>query len=122
MEILVKARKLRSGMSLRSIPLFFVFQAEDGIRDWSVTGFRRVLFRSTGPLRRHRRCLSRNMHTISQSSWTDGQHVWFQSSQQSRVGEVGQWAGQIQDPVAALCRSEERRVGKEGRFRWWPYH
>src|SRR5438093_11040805 len=25
---------------------FFFFQAEDGIRDWSVTEFRRVLFRS----------------------------------------------------------------------------
>src|SRR5258706_4214280 len=28
------------------ICLFFFFQAEDGIRDWSVTEFRRVLFRS----------------------------------------------------------------------------
>src|SRR5438046_7703496 len=26
--------------------VFFFFQAEDGIRDWSVTGVRRVLFRS----------------------------------------------------------------------------
>src|ERR1019366_10182903 len=26
--------------------LFYFFQAEDGIRDWSVTEFRRVLFRS----------------------------------------------------------------------------
>jgi len=30
---------------------FFFFQAEDGIRDIGVTGFRRVLFRS---LQRHR--------------------------------------------------------------------
>jgi len=27
--------------------LFFFFQAEDGIRDIGVTGFRRVLFRSS---------------------------------------------------------------------------
>src|SRR5690606_39776880 len=27
----------------------FFFQAEDGIRDFHVTGFRRVLFRSLGP-------------------------------------------------------------------------
>src|SRR2546426_7035308 len=27
---------------------FFFFQAEDGIRDYKVTGFRRVLFRSPG--------------------------------------------------------------------------
>src|SRR5882762_4822147 len=25
-------------------------------------------------------------------------------------------------PLAALPRSEERRVGKESRSRWWPYH
>src|SRR2546429_9981384 len=24
--------------------------------------------------------------------------------------------------TAAVTRSEERRVGKEGRSRWWPYH
>src|SRR5256885_16620127 len=24
--------------------------------------------------------------------------------------------------VFGICRSEERRVGKEGRSRWWPYH
>src|SRR5258706_13107489 len=26
------------------------------------------------------------------------------------------------DAVGNLFRSEERRVGKEGRSRWWPYH
>ena len=25
-------------------------------------------------------------------------------------------------PADTLDRSEERRVGKEGRSRWWPYH
>src|ERR1022692_4982558 len=29
--------------------VFFFFKAEDGIRDYKVTGFRRVLFRSDGP-------------------------------------------------------------------------
>jgi len=27
----------------------------------------------------------------------------------------------IKTPQIALDRSEERRVGKEGRSRWWPY-
>src|SRR2546429_9677481 len=30
----------------KTLPFFFFFQAEDGIRDVAVTGFRRVLFRS----------------------------------------------------------------------------
>ena len=31
-------------------------------------------------------------------------------------------AGEISgDIVAEMLRSEERRVGKGGRFRWWPY-
>src|SRR6266487_5110994 len=32
----------------RAYVVFFFFQAEDGIRDGRVTGFRRVLFRSPG--------------------------------------------------------------------------
>src|SRR3989339_247039 len=55
---------------------FFFFQAEDGIRDWSVLEFRRVLFRS------------------------------------SLTNLV----------CRLLLRSEERRVGKECRYRWSPYH
>ena len=26
------------------------------------------------------------------------------------------------EPITSLCRSEERRVGKECRSRWSPYH
>ena len=39
-------------------------------------------------------------------------------------GEGKQWAGLRLDSRAGLLavRSEERRVGKEGRSRWSPYH
>src|SRR5437879_11963926 len=79
----------------------FFFQAEDGIRDTSVTGVQTCALpislrrREPGP-GRHRRLAP-------------------------RVGGVGG-----RDAVAAsLCgsarqrRSEERRVGKECRSRWW---
>src|SRR5262249_62108171 len=41
--------------------LFFFFQAEDGIRDWSVTGVQTCALPISGfrPARRHRRGLSR---------------------------------------------------------------
>src|SRR5437763_16570291 len=79
----------------------FFFQAEAGIRDLYVLEFRRVLFRSL-------------------------QHA---PSEWERAIEIGafcelrpQW-----DRGVTVCdftglRSEERRVGKECRPRWWPRH
>src|SRR5256885_2022760 len=80
---------------------FFFFQAEDGIRDYKVTGFRRVLFRSLG----RRRLVSPGVHRAAQAALppTGGLRA---------EGGGG----------AALRRSEERRVGKECRSRWSPYH
>src|SRR5260370_23592603 len=83
----------------------FFFQAEDGIRDSSVTGVRRVLFRSrsktltVGPAAE----CGRIGHTV-------------------RVFErrCGLFPGAVLRK--ALLRSEERRVGKECRSRWSPYH
>ena len=34
----------------------------------------------------------------------------------------GQCAKDVKSPREVLCRSEERRVGKECRSRWSPYH
>ena len=42
-------------------------------------------------------------------------------SEWAGVAEVIRMAGE-RAPVATLLRSEERRVGKEGRSRWSPYH
>ena len=38
------------------------------------------------------------------------------------VGIVEKVAKEHNLPVTLLCRSEERRVGKECRSRWSPYH
>src|SRR5215204_7449460 len=74
--------------------VFFFFQAEDGIRDHCVTGVQTVLFRS---------------NTDQGSQFTSREYT-----------------GRSEDAGVAVSRdgvrSEERRVGKECRSRWSPYH
>src|SRR5207248_8664661 len=77
---------------------FFFFQAEDGIRDRTVTGVQT--------------CALPILLGVA-----------------GRLGQRRQ-AAPADEPVAALLakarpaepRSEERRVGKECRSRWWPDH
>src|SRR5215203_6929158 len=71
---------------------FFFFQAEDGIRDIGVTGVQTCAL----PISSSRRC-----HQPSRSS---------QPASRSSACTTG------------ATRSEERRVGKECRSRWSPYH
>src|ERR1017187_10829514 len=68
--------------------VWFFFQAEDGIRDTSVTG----------------------VQTCALPIW----------SMASPLAE-SQMGRSPLDPVT-VPRSEERRVGEEGRSRWSPYH
>src|SRR5205823_8221586 len=75
---------------------FFFFQAEDGIRDKLVTG----------------------VQTCALPIYTDRAH---------RLARPGEPARLLVRPAtgrmgAAAERSEERRVGKECRSRWSPYH
>src|SRR5438046_9958474 len=79
----------------------FFFQAEDGIRDWSVTGVQTCAL----PI------------SVGLQPQAAGQHA---------VGEPPHPAGQLlHRPPAGeeggvVLRSEERRVGKECRSRRWP--
>src|SRR6266496_4842089 len=75
--------------------VFFFFQAEDGIRDLYVTGVQTC--------------------ALPISNWT----VNVTSSHALPAGTV--WMGTSLF-AAGLARSEERRVGKECRSRWSPYH
>src|SRR2546429_3158662 len=79
---------------------FFFFQAEDGIRDVAVTGVQTCAL------------------PIYQSRAREGGH-----RRQAARRPVSP-AQRIPDPAApaAGARSEERRVGKECRSRWSPYH
>ena len=86
-------------LALAGFIFFFFFQAEDGIRDWSVTGDQTCAL------------------PISYLRW-----------EMSLLEELGfgldlsacAATGQTHDLI--YVRSEERRVGKECRSRWSPYH
>src|SRR6266404_7810992 len=73
-------------------PPIFFFQAEDGIRDKLVTGVQTWLFRSLARRSRDRSVVACPLAHRSNHSCPHAQ------------------------------RSEERRVGKECRSRWSPYH
>src|SRR2546427_5541566 len=80
---------------------FFFFQAEDGIRDLTVTG----------------------VQTCALPIW-DGDRS---PSPTPPPSPSGSWAPAVppprsNNPNSPPHRSEERRVGKECRSRWSPYH
>src|SRR5260370_16146042 len=93
---------------------FFFFQAEDGIRDSSVTGvqtcalpiFRPSLLRSAVP-----------PDSGASRTGTDARSRFPVAGADRRLLSVPTPPPSGSDP-----RSEERRVGKECRSRWSPYH
>src|SRR3712207_8936347 len=104
-----------AGPSLRNI--FFFFQAEDGIRDIGVTGVQTCAL----PI-----CLSEERDTPSCTAYQRGVRARLRLLQ-GRCADAEEDAsavlGSIDLPLGQLWpRSEERRVGKECRSRWSPYH
>src|SRR5262249_60018165 len=84
---------------------FFFFQAEDGIRDWSVTGVQTCAL----PILKFRRI---NVAFVpGRAAYLDGRGASSMRLNFSAVSDVD-----IREGV----RSEERRVGKECRSRWSP--
>src|SRR3989441_5038943 len=98
--------------------VFFFFQAEDGIRDKLVTGVQTCalpifleVFLRPDPL-----TIARRLHEIAEASRPTG-----------RARPLGAILGDVRVQLALATltisqRSEERRVGKECRSRWSPYH
>src|SRR5256885_12922257 len=82
-----------------SSDIFFFFQAEDGIRDYKVTGVQTCALPISARPRHKRR----------------GQY-------NPGVCGRGFAATRSQPCCPPVERSEERRVGKECRSRWSPYH
>src|SRR5256885_5956013 len=95
---------------------FFFFQAEDGIRDYKVTGVQTCAL----PISPHacQRCAL--LRTSNRRGFPMTTKIYVgnlpysvtDSSLESNFAEFGNVAS----------RSEERRVGKECRSRWSPYH
>src|SRR2546430_5768726 len=100
------------------VPLDFFFQAEDGIRDLTVTGVQTcalpICLRVPIPtlVETHRRhgCTPAFNHTefLQLPCWAAVRRIVFRRFRKT--------------PVILRRRSEERRVGKECRSRWSPYH
>src|SRR5205085_3822346 len=81
------------------VDFFFFFQAEDGIRDLTVTGVQTcALPISSASVTVTIRCGTSGFSTFGTKS---GVQPWI---------------------LCGAKRSEERRVGKECRSRWSPYH
>src|SRR5256885_12100164 len=79
---------------------YFFFQAEDGIRDYKVTGVQTCAL------------------PISEAEWRT---PFERDAPASEIIDY-EWA-QFRESLGYLKgRSEERRVGKECRSRWSPYH
>src|SRR5437868_9762092 len=90
----------------------FFFQAEDGIRDRNVTGVQTCALPiyegdALPPRPIFRREVGRNVVV--------GTEIGLHRRQQILLGRLRLLKG------LAGERSEERRVGKECRCRWWPY-
>src|SRR2546421_4488541 len=95
---------------------FFFFQAEDGIRDLIVTGVQTCalpIWDAVGVLRLGARRLC-----TDESERPAVHHR--RAAQGVRGRERGGYGGRGGD--GGRDRSEERRVGKECRSRWSPYH
>src|SRR3712207_9433430 len=87
----------------------FVFQAEDSIRDIGVTGVQTCAL----PIFTDAVVVNR-VFPEEVGAYFGG----WRERQQAQLREIESAFG----PVPVLCRSEERRVGKECRSRWSPYH
>src|SRR5690606_39432667 len=99
---------------------FFFFQAEDGIRDFHVTGVRRVLFRSYAPTLRGTDVRKLPDDVVLDCGW--GRLIFAHTFKDPRVlaKTMTQEGEDARDIAFYLNRSEERRVGKECRTRWAP--
>src|SRR5260221_2053373 len=94
---------------------FFFFQAEDGIRDHCVTGVQTCALPISLQFDLDRFRPPRNEHR------KPGAYAPFGLGDHTCLG-AGIAEVQLMTTMATLLRSEERRVGKECRSRWSPYH
>src|SRR5689334_23959299 len=95
---------------------FFFFQAEDGIRDGTVTGVQTCALPICA-----RDVLDLDVSPGELSVSPDGSLAIIGVPKGSLVGSVPD-ALYVVPPSGGASRSEERRVGKECRSRWAAYH
>src|SRR2546430_6874051 len=98
-------------MSRAVIVIFFFFQAEDGIRDLTVTGVQTCAL-PISRLRPGRREVERSDIEVRD----------LLRRKQREAPPTTHHAADVVPLIEMRGRSEERRVGKECRSRWSPYH
>src|SRR5262249_57827452 len=97
------------------VTFFFFFQAEDGIRDWSVTGVQTCAL----PISRVSSFwVSRSLPAASLPFWPAPSTPGRRRPRRSCRSRPPKFSL----PRTISARSEERRVGKEGRTRWGTEH
>src|SRR5260221_7638421 len=95
----------------------FFFQAEDGIRDHCVTGVQTCalpIFPPGQDTTEERATSMRGGPDVQRASWKPG------GQEHPKPVPVPVYI--VEAAGGARARSEERRVGKECRSRWSPYH
>src|SRR5256886_3754027 len=102
---MVRCRRYRS---------FFFFQAEDGIRDLTVTGVQTCALPISIEVKRPQPAFDLDPILPAREHDLIVRQIAPPSRRERRAG------GGLARPRVA--RSEERRVGKECRSRWSPYH
>src|SRR2546430_3844432 len=101
--------------AVRLCVVFFFFQAEDGIRDLTVTGVQTCALPIFGLLADSER------RPVPRTKLPPELHVARQRQEAAGRDDpvaLDEYGAVVQRRV----RSEERRVGKECRSRWSPYH
>src|SRR2546425_8369433 len=99
------------------IIFFFFFQAEDGIRDKLVTGVQTCALPISG---KGALLASRKYHPSVSERQTSRLNEILTNAGVSVMLYVHEGGHELGNTM--LTRSEERRVGKECRSRWSPYH
>src|SRR5256885_12330733 len=98
------------------VGFFFFFQAEDGIRDYKVTGVQTCAL----PI-----CMKVDLALPNSDSYSSQTLAKVRQNLGTDVVVLGSYLDSSDAAGGSLrldLRSEERRVGKECRSRWSPYH
>src|SRR5690606_40560680 len=91
---------------------FFFFQAEDGIRDFHVTGVQTCALPISG---------TAFDYLPPDAVFVIDEPAVIEDSVKSCLDTAGSHYRRELDAGQIVLRSEERRVGKECRWRWWRY-
>src|SRR5258708_26788694 len=107
---------MRLVMSLFYHSFFFFFQAEDGIRDDLVTGVQTCALPISGVALIEATC-----HHAA-GDLAAAETAACRAAELELETGTARWLADALAMLGAVLRSEERRVGKECRSRWSPYH